>query len=28
VMLLCFGPGVYFLFAERFRRLQPKGVRK
>ena len=24
VMLLCFGPGVYFLFAERFRRLQPK----
>jgi len=24
VMLLCFGPGVYFLFAERFRRLKPK----
>ena len=24
VMLLCFGPGVYFLFAERFRRLQLK----
>jgi hypothetical protein len=24
VMLLCFGPGVYFLFVERFRRLQPK----
>jgi len=28
VMLLCFGPGVFFLFAERFRRLQPKGDRK
>jgi len=24
VMLLCFGPGVYFLFVERMRRLQPK----
>jgi len=24
VMLLCFGPGVYFLFVEKFRRLQPK----
>ena len=24
VMLLCFGPGVYFLFVERFKRLQPK----
>jgi len=24
IMLLCFGPGVFFLFAERFRRLQPK----
>jgi len=24
VMLLCFGPGVYFLFAERFQRLKPK----
>jgi hypothetical protein len=24
VMLLCFGPGVYFLFVERFRRLQLK----
>jgi hypothetical protein len=24
VMLLCFGPGVYFLFVERFQRLQPK----
>jgi hypothetical protein len=24
VMLFCFGPGVYFLFVERFRRLQPK----
>lgn len=28
VMLLCFGPGVFYLFVERFRRLQPKGVRK
>ena len=25
VMLLCFGPGVFFLFVQRFRRLQPKG---
>jgi hypothetical protein len=24
IMLLCFGPGVYFLFAERFQRLKPK----
>ena len=24
VMLLCFGPGVYFLFVERFGRLKPK----
>lgn len=24
VMLLCFGPGVFFLFVERYRRLQPK----
>jgi len=24
VMLLCFGPGVFFLFVERFERLQPK----
>jgi hypothetical protein len=24
IMLLCFGPGVFFLFVERFRRLQPK----
>jgi hypothetical protein len=24
VMLLCFGPGVYFLFVERMQRLQPK----
>ncbi len=24
VMLLCFGPGVYFLFVEKFQRLQPK----
>jgi hypothetical protein len=24
IMLLCFGPGVFFLFAERMRRLQPK----
>jgi hypothetical protein len=23
-MLLCFGPGVFFLFAERFGRLQAK----
>lgn len=30
VMLLCFGPGVYFLFVERMNRLQPKtaGVEK
>ena len=27
VMLLCFGPGVFFLFVERFRRLQPKSNR-
>ena len=26
VMLLCFGPGVYFLFVERFGRLQPKSL--
>ncbi len=24
IMLLCFGPGVFFLFAERFQRLKPK----
>jgi len=24
IMLLCFGPGVYFLFVERMKRLQPK----
>jgi len=24
VMLLCFGPGVFFLFVERFQRLKPK----
>jgi len=24
VMLLCFGPGVFFLFVERFNRLKPK----
>ena len=24
IMLLCFGPGVFFLFAERMRRLRPK----
>jgi hypothetical protein len=24
VMLMCFGPGVYFLFVERFQRLKPK----
>src|SRR5204863_9629271 len=23
IMLFCFGPGVFFLFAERFRRLRP-----
>ena len=26
VMLLCFGPGVFFLFVERFKRLQPKST--
>lgn len=26
VMLLCFGPGVYFLFVERCKRLQPKAT--
>jgi hypothetical protein len=26
VMLLCFGPGVYFLFVERFERLKPKEI--
>jgi hypothetical protein len=26
VMLLCFGPGVYFLFVERCRRLQAKSA--
>jgi len=26
VMLLCFGPGVYFLFVERFRKLKPKAT--
>ena len=26
VMLLCFGPGVFFLFVERFQRLQPKST--
>ncbi|HOX56287.1 MAG TPA: hypothetical protein P5205_04010 [Candidatus Paceibacterota bacterium] len=25
IMLLCFGPGVFFLFVERFGRLKPKG---
>ena len=24
IMLLCFGPGIFFLFVERFQRLQPK----
>ena len=24
IMLLCFGPGVFFLFVERFQRLKPK----
>ena len=24
IMLLCFGPGVFFLFVERFNRLKPK----
>jgi hypothetical protein len=28
VMLLCFGPGVYFLFVERFQRLKPKEILK
>ena len=28
VMLLCFGPGVFFLFVERFERLQPKGMNR
>ena len=28
VMLLCFGPGVYFLFVERFRKLQSRGKSK
>ena len=27
VMLLCFGPGVFFLFAERFKRLQSKSAK-
>lgn len=27
IMLLCFGPGVYFLFAERIQRLKPKAQR-
>jgi hypothetical protein len=26
VMLLCFGPGVYYLFVERFQRLKPKDI--
>jgi hypothetical protein len=26
VMLLCFGPGVYFLFVERFQKLKPKSA--
>ncbi|HTV62890.1 MAG TPA: hypothetical protein VMH30_10020 [Verrucomicrobiae bacterium] len=26
VMLLCFGPGVFFLFVERFRRLKPQAA--
>jgi hypothetical protein len=26
VMLLCFGPGVFYLFAERFQRLNPKDI--
>ncbi len=26
VMLLCFGPGVYFLFVERFQKLKPKAA--
>jgi len=28
VMLLCFGPGVFFLFVERFARLKPQGLPK
>jgi hypothetical protein len=24
IMLLCFGPGIFFLFVERFQRLKPK----
>jgi hypothetical protein len=28
VMLLCFGPGVYFLFVERFQKLKPKPADK
>jgi membrane protein implicated in regulation of membrane protease activity len=27
VMLLCFGPGVYFLFVERIKKLRPPGTR-
>jgi hypothetical protein len=27
-MLLCFGPGVFFLFVERFERLKPKSPDK
>ncbi len=27
IMLLCFGPGVFFLFIERFQRLKPKDTR-
>jgi len=26
VMLLCFGPGVFFLFAERCRKLKPRSA--
>ena len=26
IMLLCFGPGVFFLFVERFQRLKPKEI--
>ena len=28
VMLLCFGPGVFFLFVERFERLKPKSAKR
>jgi hypothetical protein len=28
VMLLCFGPGVFFLFVERFERLKPKSLER